>query len=138
MADARTLTLSNRIEEIRTLEAALMEFAEQHELPPDALFQIQLSLEEIFTNVVSYAHDDEEEHQIEVVLAREGDRVTVEVADDGTPFNPLQEAPEMDADSSLEERGIGGAGVALAKELMTELRYRRDGDRNRLTMIKEL
>lgn len=138
MADARTLILPNRIEEVRTLEAALMEFAAQHELPQDALYQIQLSLEEVFTNVVSYAHDDDEEHQIEVVLACEGNRVTVEVADDGTPFNPLQEAPEMDAHSPLEERGIGGAGVALVKQMMTELRYRRDGGRNRLTMIKEL
>ena len=138
MPDSRTLTVPNRIEEIRTLEAALMEFSEQHELPPDALFQIQLSLEEIFTNVVSYAHDDEEEHHVEVVLTREGNAVTVEIADDGCPFDPLQEAPEMDTESPLEERGVGGAGVALAKEMMTELHYRRDGDWNRLTMIKEL
>ncbi len=138
MSASRTLILPNRIEEIRTLEAALLEFAEQHELPPDALFQIQLSLEELFTNVVSYAHDDDAEHQVEIVLACEGDTVTVEIVDDGFPFNPLQEAPQMDADSPLEERGIGGAGVALAKEMMDELRYRRDGERNRLTMIKEL
>ena len=138
MAESRTLTVPNRIEEVRTLEAALMEFAERHGLPQDALFQIQLSLEEVFTNVVNYAYDDDEEHAVEIVMAREGNAVVIEVADDGFPFDPLQEAPEMDAASPLEERGIGGAGVALVKEMMTELRYRRDGERNRLTMVKEL
>ena len=133
-----TLVVPNRMEEIRTIEEALEEFAEQQDFPPEALFQIQLSLEELFTNVVSYAHDDDQEHEVEIILSREGETITIEMMDDGRPFDPLQDAPELDVNSSLEDRDIGGAGIRLAKQLMTELRYQRDSTRNHLIMIKKV
>ncbi len=126
------------MEEIQTIAAALEEFFEQQGLPSEALFSTQLSLEEIFTNVASYAHDDDQEHEVEIIFSRENETITVEVLDDGFPFNPLEEAPELDVESSLEDRRIGGAGIMLAKQLMTELRYQRNSDRNHLTMIKKI
>lgn len=138
MQFSRTLIVPNRMEEIRTIQVVLEEFSEQQGLSLEALFQTQISLEEIFTNVVSYAHDDDQEHEVEIIFSREGETITIEILDDGSPFNPLQEAPELDVESSLEDRGIGGAGIRLAKELMTELRYQRNGARNHLTMIKEI
>lgn len=138
MQASRTLTVANRMEEIRTIEAALEEFGEQHGFPMDALLQIQLALEELFTNVVSYAHDDGQEHEVEIRLAREGETITVEITDDGCPFNPLHDAPDLDVESSLEERRVGGAGIRLAKQLMTELRYQRNSERNHLTMVKKI
>ena len=138
MQASRTLVVPNRMEEIRTIEEALEEFAEQQDFPPEALFQIQLSLEELFTNVVSYAHDDDQEHEVEIIFSREGETITIEMMDDGRPFDPLQDAPELDVNSSLEDRDIGGAGIRLAKQLMTELRYQRDSTRNHLIMIKKV
>lgn len=138
MQASRTLIVANRMEEIRTIEAALEEFGEQHGFPMDALLQIQLALEELFTNVVSYAHDDDLEHEVEITLSREGETITVEIADDGCPFDPLQDAPELDIESSLEERSVGGAGIRLAKQLMTELRYQRNSERNHLTLVKKI
>ncbi len=135
---SRKLIVPNRMEEIQTIAAALEEFSEQQDFPPEALFQTQLSLEEIFTNVASYAHDDDQEHEVEIIFSREGETITVEILDDGFPFNPLEEAPELDVESSLEDRRIGGAGIMLAKQLMTELRYQRNSDRNHLTMIKKI
>ncbi|MCY3852387.1 MAG: ATP-binding protein [Gammaproteobacteria bacterium] len=138
MESSRTLIVPNRIEEIRTIERFLVEFSEQHDFPPETLFQIQLSLEEMFTNVVSYGYDDDTEHEIEIVLSRNGKTVTVEIADDGRPFDPLKDAPEMDAESALAERRVGGAGIALTKTMMTDLRYHRDDGRNHLIMVKDL
>ena len=134
-----TLTVLNRIEEIRTIDKFLTEFSEQQDFPPDVLFQIQLSLEEIFTNVVSYGYEnDDTEHEVEIVLSRDRQTVTVEIVDDGRPFDPLQDAPKMDAESKLEERRVGGAGIALAKTMMTDLRYHRDDGRNHLIMVKDV
>ena len=138
MRGSRKLIVPNRMKEIQTIAVALEEFFEQQDLPSEALFSTQLSLEEIFTNVVSYAHDDEQEHEVEIVFSREGETITVEILDDGHPFNPLEDAPELDVESSLEDRGIGGAGIKLAKKLMTELRYQRNSARNHLTMIKKI
>ena len=138
MQASRTLIVPNRMEEIQTIAAALEDFFEQQSLPSEALFSTQLSLEEIFTNVASYAHDDDQKHEVEIIFSRENETITVEVLDDGVPFNPLEEAPELDVESSLEDRRIGGAGIMLAKQLMTELRYQRNSDRNHLTMIKKI
>ena len=138
MPVSRTLTVLNRIEEIRTVEKVLAEFAAQQSISSDVLFQIQLSLEEIFTNVVNYAHDDEQEHEVKIIILGDGDSVTVEVVDDGRPFDPLRDVPEIDTRSSLDRHRVGGAGVALTKRMMTELSYRRDGDHNHLIMTKRL
>ena len=138
MKVSRTLTIPSCIEEIRTIEELLSEFSEQQDLPPDALFQIQLSLEEIFTNVVNYAHDDGLEHEVEIILSKDGQTVTIEITDDGRPFDPLQDAPEMDAESPLDDRRVGGAGIALTKTMMTALRYHRDDGRNHLIMTKDI
>ncbi|MXW43482.1 MAG: ATP-binding protein [Candidatus Dadabacteria bacterium] len=138
MQASRKLIVPNRMGEIQAIAAALEEFFEQQGLPSESLFPTQLSLEEIFTNVASYAHDDDQEHQVEIIFSREGETITVEILDDGFPFNPLEEAPELDVESSLEDRRIGGAGIMLAKQLMTELRYQRNSDRNHLTMIKKI
>ena len=138
MQESHTLIVSNRIEEIRKIEIALGEFAELKEFPPEALFQIQLSIEELFTNVVSYAHDDDQEHEVEIIFSKDDETITVEIIDDGHPFNPLRDAPELDIDSSLEDRGIGGAGIRLVKQMMTELHYKRDNSRNHLTMVKKI
>lgn len=138
MRVSRTLIVPNRMEEIQTIAVALEEFCEQQNFPAEALFHTQLSLEEIFTNVVSYAHDDDQEHEVEIIFSREDETITVEILDDGHPFNPLEEAPELNVESSLEDRGIGGAGIRLAKQLMTELRYQRNSARNHLTMIKKI
>ena len=126
------------MEEIRTIRVALEEFCEQQNISSGELFQIQLSLEEIFTNVVSYAHNDDQEHEVEIIFSREDQIITVEVLDDGYPFNPLQDVSEPDVESSLEDRGVGGVGIKLAKQMMTELRYQRDNTRNHLTMIKNI
>ena len=138
MQGFRKVIVPNRLEEIRTIEIVLAEFADEQELPSEALFQIQLSLEEIFTNVVSYAHDDNQEHDVEIVLSKDGKAVTVEIIDDGLPFDPLKDAPELDVDSSLEDRGIGGAGIRLVRQMMSELNYKRDNARNHLVMVKKL
>lgn len=134
----RTLVVPNLMSQNKTIETALNEFAEQQNLPSDAVFQIQLSLEELFTNVVYYAHDDDLEHDVEIIFQKQGSTVTIAISDDGQPFNPLEDAPEPDIDATLEERRIGGIGVVLAKELMTELRYERDDGHNRMIMIKKI
>jgi len=134
---SRTLIVPNNREEIRTVTTALKEFCKQKNFLFEAVLQTKLCLEEIFTNVVSYAHDDDQEHEVEIIFSIEGKTLTVEVLDDGFPFDPLQEAPTLNVESSLEDRGIGGAGVRLVKQLMTDVRYQRNGDRNHLTMIKE-
>lgn len=69
------------------------------------------------SNVISYGYDDREEHKIIVCLLMQQGKLTVEVENDGRPFNPL-DAPEPDIEKPLEERTLGGLGIHLVRNVM--------------------
>lgn len=99
--------------------------------------RIRLVLDELFTNIVSYAYDDDEAHRITVELTDpEAGIVAITLIDDGRAFNPL-DRPPPDLDAAIEERRVGGFGIHLVKTFMDTCEYRRDGDTNRLTITKE-
>ena len=134
MTNTICIQLKNNLSELESVNKVVAEFAERHHLSAKVLFNLNLALEEILTNVISYGYDDKDEHQITVRLFLEQGQLKVEVEDDGRPFNPL-EAPEPDLSKSLEERPVGGLGIHLVRKLMDELEYRREEGRN-LFLIK--
>jgi len=102
---------------------------------------IELSLDELLTNIISYGYNDNDSHLITVDLWLEGEDdskfVIIRLVDDGVKFNPL-EKKEVDLDLPLEEKQIGGLGIHLVKKLMDELHYERREDKNVLTLKKKL
>jgi len=92
------------------------EFWQCHRLPSKVLFEMNLALEEIVANVISYGFEDKEEHRIRVGLSLEQGELRAEVEDDGIPFNPL-EAPSPDTEGPLTERAVGGLGIHVVRNL---------------------
>ena len=131
------IQLENRIEEFQRFESAFMDFARSQNLTDDVIYAIQLSVDELFTNIVSYGYDDSESHVISFVIDVTAEEIRLEIMDDAKPFNPLDDAPEVDLDLGVEERGIGGVGIHLVKTLMTDVSYMREGDFNRLRLVKK-
>lgn len=129
--------LANQLSEIEPLAEAVEAFCEEHGVPPQSVFHLNLVLDELITNIVSYGYDDEDPHEIEVRLELSGDRLTAEVVDDGRPFDPLS-APPPDLDASLEDRAIGGLGVHFLRTLMQDVEYRRNGGLNQIRFTKNL
>ena len=124
-------------EEILQLIATEVEELGQREAWPDSLvFKVNLVLEELGINVLSYGGEKGGPHpEIEIVITSEDDSLTIEVSDDGKPFNLLLEAPEPDVDAKIEDRSIGGLGVHLVQSMMDDLSYQHTGGKNRLTMV---
>jgi len=137
MKQKLSIQIKNNLSGLERLNLILAEFGERYHLPSKVLFNLNLALEEILTNIISYGYDDREEHEIIVRLSLEQGELTVEVEDDGRPFNPL-EALEPDLNKPLEERPVGGLGIHLVRKLMDELAYQRQEGRNLLLIkIKE-
>ncbi len=136
MTEHLEIKLSNKLSELDGFNQALAEFGRQHGLPDKVMHDLNLALEEILTNIISYGYTDKLEHDIKVRLRVEPGEIGIEVEDDGQPFNPL-EAPEADTTKPLEERAIGGLGIHLVRKLMDGLEYKRQGDRNFLTVKKK-
>ena len=132
-----SVTLVNERSEVERLSQLVEAFGEKEGLSPEAIFSVNLALDEVVTNVIRYAHDDSRQHPIVVRLALEPDALTVQVEDDGRAFNPL-DAPVPDIDAGIDERPIGGLGIHLVRSVMTSVEYRREDERNVLTMTKRL
>lgn len=132
------LVLRNDLGEIERLADAVDRFCRDEALPDDAAFHLNLVLEELVTNIVSYGYDAQDSgKEIAVRLQREPAGIAVEVIDEGRAFDPLS-APEPDLEASVEERPIGGLGVHFLRTLMHDLRYHRAEGRNHLFFRKPL
>jgi sigma-B regulation protein RsbU (phosphoserine phosphatase) len=136
MGEELEIKLNNEVSELERFNQTLTEFGQHHGLAPKVVHDLNLALEEILTNIISYGYTDNREHEIKVRLSVQPGEVKAEVEDDGQPFNPL-EAPEPDTAQSLQERTIGGLGIHLVRKLMDSLEYKRQGDRNLLSMKKK-
>src|SRR5215831_8068953 len=128
--------LHNKLAELRGFNQTLMEFGQHHGLASTVVHDLNLALEEILTNIISYGYTDGQEHEIRVRLSVRPGEVKAEVEDDGQSFNPLA-APEPHTAKALEERTIGGLGIHLVRTLMDGLEYKRQADRNILTIRKK-
>lgn len=131
MSNGLALTLETRPEELERLTAAVETLAEQDNWPAALTFKVNLVLEELVLNVINYAYD-ESGHQVDVQLTCHEDDLTIEITDEGKPFDPLHDAPEPDMDSPMEERRIGGLGVYLVRTMTSDMQYRREGGKNHM------
>ena len=133
MTEPLFLRIPPNHDELEQIPAAVEEFAERDNWPPDLVFKLNLVLEELGVNIVNYSGATGE---IEISLASDEETVTIEIADNGRPFNPLAELDTPDISAPLGERPVGGLGVHLVRSMMDELSYSREDGMNRLAMTK--
>lgn len=129
--------LKNDLSEIGRLAAELELFSDQEKLPQKINLELNLILEELVTNIISYAYSDQLPHLIRVTLEREDDQLKVTIEDDGTAFNPL-EVPVPRKSDNLDDLEPGGLGIHLVRELTDEAFYSHTEGRNILTLIKKI
>jgi sigma-B regulation protein RsbU (phosphoserine phosphatase) len=100
-------------------------------------FAIELSLEEIFTNVVR--HNGEGLGPIRVELGIRGNEAVVRITDfDADRFDITTDAPEVDTTRPLHERTPGGLGVHLVKKMMDRIEYSHRNRTGTITLYKEI
>ena len=133
--DTLDLSLVNDLRDIAGAADKIGAFCAEHGLAEEISFEVNLAVDELLTNTISYGYDDDEEYRIDLSLRLEGGTLIVEIADDGRPFDPLQ-APEPDLGASLEERTVGGLGIYLVRKTMDTVAYRREDGRNVVTLTK--
>jgi serine/threonine-protein kinase RsbW len=101
------------------------------------LFEMNLALDELFTNIISYGFQDQSEHFIRVNISADQDVLTVVLEDDGMAFNPVDRIPP-EIPCTLDECKVGGLGIHLVKNLMDEVTYERRAGMNVLTLKKSI
>jgi serine/threonine-protein kinase RsbW len=140
--DTRRLNVPGTDAGIRTVLDALEAFVAGHGLSNAVTWPVELSLDEVLANVVRHGllgRGATATVEVEFRLDPGADPAVCEVVvvDDGPEFDPLVVA-EPDTSLGVEERPIGGLGIALVRKLMDEVEYERRDGKNRLRMTRRL
>ena len=140
LADLRyqnSLTLPNDVQEVPRLAEFVDEACEAKGLDMGMAMKMNLAIEEAVVNVMNYAYPAGTKGDVIIDAQAGSDWLKFIISDNGTPFDPTAKA-EVDTTLSAEERGIGGLGIHLIRQLMDSINYERIDGRNVLTLTKKL
>jgi serine/threonine-protein kinase RsbW len=127
--------LKNDLSELETLCQHLNKFGQTSGLSEACITDINICLDELFTNIVSYGFVDDLEHVVRFAINLEDCVLKLNIEDDGIPFNPIeQKDPEIPAD--LIDVRIGGLGIHIVRKLMDNFRDKRERGKNKMTLKK--
>jgi anti-sigma regulatory factor (Ser/Thr protein kinase) len=132
-----SLRIANSIAEMRKVAEFVDRFGVQQALPAAVINALNLCLDEILNNAISYGYDDKAPHQISISLVVADRVVIAEVEDDAKPFDPRVVPPRPLA-GPLRTRQTGGLGLHFVNSLMDEVDYARVDGYNRLKLMKRL
>lgn len=135
--DKVTVEYKNVLTELDKVRAHLESTGISFGMSKKGIFQMNLALEEVFTNIVSYGYEDKEAHWIKITIWQQNGKMKICVEDDGVPFDPLK-ADVPDLKCPIEDRKIGGLGCHFMRCVMDDVQYERVGDTNVLTMQKSI
>ena len=133
--DSIDISAANDLGELSRVAERIDEFCAAGEVEPGVAYAVNLALDELLTNIVSYGYDDDEAHRIEIAVRRDGDSLVVTIVDDSSEYDPRQ-VPETDTEAPLHERDPGGLGLLLVNTMMDSVDYCRDVDRNVTVLTK--
>jgi serine/threonine-protein kinase RsbW len=130
--EASRLELRGDLSQLRRLAEWIKARAPQV-LPADALFAVQLCLEEAVANIIM--HGGAKDHRVEIAieLERDGAMLVARIEDTGCEFDPTQ-FPPLSMAKSLDDAKIGDYGIHLMRSFASGMHYERREGRNRLTL----
>jgi serine/threonine-protein kinase RsbW len=129
------IVIRNTIADLATVTSAMERVGAACGMPEKSLFQLQIALDEIVSNVIKYAWPEVGAHEIEIRIAVREDGVEVEIIDDGRAFDPSA-APKRTKPPTGQRPRPGGVGVQMTKQLVDRIDYARLGNRNHTTLTK--
>jgi sigma-B regulation protein RsbU (phosphoserine phosphatase) len=133
----RHLILHNDIQQIPQLAEFVETIAEEKQLSQSLAMSLNLALEEAVTNVILYAYPVGADGLVDVEAILREHSLEFIITDSGVPFDPTT-VPDVDITLPADERPVGGLGIYLVRQMMDELHYQRIGDKNVLSMTKNI
>ena len=107
-----------------------------YDCPSNVLYQIEVAIEEILVNIVSYAQlTDDDGIEVRCEVLADPLRVVLQFLDRGIPFDPLEkDDPDTSPEAIMGREG--GFGIFMVKKMMDDVSYAYEGGKNTLTIQK--
>ena len=134
----KELTIAATVENIEVVTDFVNQQLELLECPMKAQMQIDIAIDELFSNIAHYSYNPEVgQATVRVEVVKNPLAVTITFIDNGIPYDPLaKEDPDLTL--SAEERQIGGLGIYMVKKSMDEITYEYKDGQNILAIKKNL
>ena len=134
----KEIVVEATIESIPKVTEFVDEQLEQLECPMKTQMQVDVAIDEIFSNIAHYAYNPEiGSATVRVEVTEEPLAVVITFVDNGVPYDPLAKA-DPDITLSIEERGIGGLGIYMVKKTMDDVSYEYKDGQNILRIKKNI
>jgi len=130
------LTLTAELENVPKVTEFVDERLEACGCPMKSQMQVDIAIDELFSNIANYAYNPEV-GPATIRVSVDGDplAVTITFIDRGVPYNPLVK-DDPDIELNVEDRQIGGLGIFMVKKLMDDMTYEYRDGQNILTIRK--
>lgn len=135
--DELRVSLAPDLSAIGVLAEKVEAFGDANKLAGQKIYMMNLALEELITNVVSYGFDGVTRPEIEIAVQVNGPMLELTIVDNGQQFDPTQDT-NPDLSSPIEDRPIGGLGLYLVKTFADRMKYEYVDGKNRLTLEHDL
>ena len=134
----KELTIAAAVENIETVTEFVNEQLEAYDCPMKVQIQIDVAIDELFSNIARYAYNPEVGiATVQVAVAEDPLSVVITFIDNGIPYDPLKRE-DPDVTLSIEERGIGGLGIYMVKKTMDDITYEYKDGQNILRIKKRI
>lgn len=132
------LSLEAAIANIPAVTDFVNALLEELDCPMKAQLQIDVAIDELFSNIAQYAYaPGTGPATVRVETEEDPPAVILTFIDRGMPYDPLA-AEDPDITAPAEERSIGGLGVYLVKKTMDDVRYEYRDGQNILRIMKRM
>ena len=134
----KEMVVSATIESIPEVTAFVDEQLEQLDCPIKTQMQVDVAIDELFSNIAYYAYNPEiGSATVRVEVTEDPIAVVITFIDNGVPYDPLAKA-DPDVTLPVEERGIGGLGIYMVKKTMDDVSYEYKDGQNILKIKKNI
>jgi serine/threonine-protein kinase RsbW len=131
----KELLIKNQLSELEKVGQFIEEIGEELGLSMELQMNLNLVMEELVVNIISYAYPEGVEADIELLAKSDGKELTFVLSDQGREFDPTA-MKDNDLNVNPAERDLGGMGIFIVKNIMNKVSYQRLEGKNLLTMTK--
>lgn len=133
------ITVKAEVGKLPEIQEFVRSVFDQTEVSKQCWMEVEISVEEIFVNIASYAYGAEGGMAtVRCEVTREDPaRFMIQFEDAGKAFNPL-EKEEADITLPAKERPIGGLGIFMVRKYMNDVTYERKEGHNILSIFKNV
>jgi anti-sigma regulatory factor (Ser/Thr protein kinase) len=122
-------TITNELHNLETLMHATTSFLEDNGVDAQAVYQTNLTLEEMVTNIIKYGYDDYDTHNIVFSMEVTPGEIVAVLEDDGHEFDPVAHAASA-ATRPVDAEKAGGMGINLILKTVKHMAYWRENGKN--------